>query len=104
MSGDTSGGTGWTVVADSETVPRLIDGLLELDPAATYTRSELAEATGVSLKTLHLTDDLATAVELGVLEKHETAEGQVAYSINEDSTVLDRAREFSEAVVAAQSD
>jgi len=92
--------TGWSFVAEGESVATIIDALLRLDPQETYTRPELAAETGLPLKTLHLLDDVEGVVELGMLEKHDPDGAEVRYSINADSDVLAKAREFDEAVVA----
>lgn len=102
MDGDTRLHTGWHVVAETEEMPTIIDTLLGLDDDRTYTRSELAEASGISLKTLHLMDDVSVAVELGMLDRHETDGEEVTYSVNADSEVLSKARAFGEAVTAAR--
>jgi hypothetical protein len=104
MEGDTRLHSGWHVVAEAEELPTIIDTVLSLDTDRTYTRSELAEASGIPLKTLHLKDDVAYAVELGMLAKHDDDGEEVAYSVNPDSDVLDAARAFGEAVSAARSD
>jgi len=104
MEGDTRLHTGWHVVAEAEEMPTIIDTILTLDTDRTYTRSELAEASGIPLKTLHLMDDVAYAVEIGLLEKHEEDGEEVAYSVDADSEVLDTARAFGEAVSAARSE
>jgi hypothetical protein len=104
MDGDTRLDTGWHVIAETEEMPTIIDTLLALDADRTYTRSELAEESGIPLKTLHLMDDVSVAVDLGMLDRHETEGEEVAYSVNADSTVLRRAREFGEAVSDARAE
>ena len=104
MDGETRLHTGWHVVAEAEEMPTIIDTILTLDADRTYTRSELAEASGIPLKTLHLMDDVAYAVELGMLEKHDDDGEEVAYSVDPDSEVLTAARAVGEAVSAARSD
>ncbi|MFD1587460.1 hypothetical protein ACFR9U_10725 [Halorientalis brevis] len=104
MQGDTTAETGWAFVADNDEVATIINTALTMEEGETYSRSELAEMTGIALKTLHLMDDVEHVVELGILEKHQSEGEEVAYSVNEDSTVLEKAREFGDAVTAAQSD
>jgi hypothetical protein len=104
MDGDTRLHSGWHVIAETEEMPTIIDTILELDDDRTYTRSELADASDIPLKTLHLMDDVSVAVELGMLEKHDPEGEEVSYSVDPDSDVLAKARAFGEAVSAARSD
>lgn len=104
MDADTRLQTGWHVIAETEEMPTIIDTVLALDQDRTYTRSELAEESGIPLKTLHLMDDVSVAVELGLLDRHEHEGEEVAYSVNGDSEVLAKARAFGEAVTDARSD
>lgn len=99
MQEDSSNETGWSFVANGDSIATIIDTLLRLDPGETYSRSELAEETGIPLKTLHLMDDVERAVELGMLEKHDVDGEEVRYTVNGDSEVLERARSFDDAVV-----
>lgn len=101
---DTSPDTGWEFVADNDEVAAIIDTALTMDTDEVYSRSELADMTGIPLKTLHLMDDVEQVVDLGVLDKHENEGEEVAYSVNEDCAVLTKAREFGDAVLSARSD
>lgn len=101
MQTDATPETGWSFVAEGDAVATVIDGLLRLDPEESYSRSELAAETDVSLKTLHLMDAVEDVVALGLLEKHDRDGAEVRYAVNEDSDVLAAAREFDEAVAAA---
>ena len=87
--------SGWAFVADSEAAPALIAAALELDPAETITRSELAGMTDVTLKRLYLDDTIAELVEAGVFE-HATddTDGERRYVVNDDSDVLAAAEQF----------
>lgn len=98
MQGDTTAETGWQFVAEGDEVASIIDTVLRLDSDRTYSRSELADETGIALKTLHLMDDVDQVVELGILEKHDAEGEEVSYSINPESEVYDAALQFSEAV------
>jgi hypothetical protein len=98
MQSDSTAETGWQFVAEGDEVASIIDTVLRLDPDRTYSRSELADETGIALKTLHLMDDIDGVVELGILEKHDAEGEEVSYSINPDSEVYEAARNFSDAV------
>lgn len=104
MEGDTTTAMGWAFIADTDEIPTIISTALRMDANERYTRSELAEETGIPLKTLHLMDDVEHVIDLGVLEKHDTDGEEVSYSVNSDSEVLQTAREFGDAVATAQSD
>lgn len=96
--------TGWSVIAENDELATIIDTALSMDAGETIGRSELADRSGIALKTLHLMDDLEQVVELGVLEKQEAESEEATYTVNEDSAVLDKAREFGAAVEAAQNE
>jgi hypothetical protein len=98
MQSDTRADSGWGFVADHDSMATIIDTLLDLDPEETYTRSELADETGIALKTLHLMDDVDGLVDLGMLDEHHPEDEEVYYTVNADSPVLDAAREFERAV------
>ena len=104
MQDDATTETGWAFIANTDEVATILSAVLTMDDGETFSRSELAEETDIALKTLHLMDDLDHVVDLGVLEKHDTDGEEVAYSVNSDSDVLQKAREFDAAVTAAQSD
>ncbi len=103
MQSDTRADSGWGFVAEHDSVATIIGTLLELDPEETYTRSELADETGIALKTLHLMDDVDGVVDLGMLDKHHPEDEEVYYTVNADSPVLEAAREFDRAVEASHS-
>lgn len=102
MQRDATAEAGWSLIADGDSLTTLIGGLLELDPDGAYSRSDLAEETGVPLKTLHLGDDVERIVELGILERHDGEE--VRYTVNGNSDLLRQARAFGEAVAEAQAE
>jgi hypothetical protein len=104
MQGDPQSETGWGFVAENDEVATIISIALTMEEGQTYSRSELAERTEISLKTLHLMDDVEHVVDLGMLEKHDADGEEVAYSINADSDLLEKAREFGDAVTAARSE
>lgn len=100
MHGDTD--SGWQFVAECDGAARLFDALLDLDPGETYSKTDLAEVTGVPLKTLYLEGLLDECVDLGVLERADgTEEGsEPRYAIDEDSDVLTAAAAFDDAFEA----
>ncbi|WP_299262235.1 hypothetical protein [Halorientalis sp.] len=97
MQRDSRADSGWEFVAEHDSVATIIDTLLDLDTDETYTRSELADETGIALKTLHLMDDVDGVVELGMLDKHHPEDEEIYYTLNADSSVLEAAREFERA-------
>lgn len=101
MERDATAEAGWSLIADGDSITTLIGGLLELDPDGAYSRSDLAEATGVPLKTLHLGDDVERIVDLGLLERHDPEGEEVFYTVDETSDILRQARAFGEAVAGA---
>ncbi|MFB6163525.1 MAG: hypothetical protein ABEJ31_00020 [Haloarculaceae archaeon] len=101
MQRDRTRRTGWALLADGDSLPAIIDALLRLEADATLTRSELAAETDVSLKTLHVMDDLDLAVDLGLLDRRDPDGGEVRYTVNGDSEVLALARELGAAVADA---
>lgn len=90
---------GWAFVADNESAARLIDAVLDLDASEEYTKTAIAEQSGVPLKTLYLNDLLADCVDLGLLtEVGITEDGSEAcYRVNEDSDLLQAAAAFDDA-------
>lgn len=99
MLRDSSTETGWEVIVDTEGVAPLLGACDDLDPDATYTRSDLAEATAVPLKTLYLDDAVDECVDLGVLERvADDDAGEARYRVDPDSEVLAAAAAFDDAV------
>ncbi|MFW6435813.1 MAG: hypothetical protein ACOCY1_05470 [Halovenus sp.] len=97
MNSTSTAADGWAVVAESEGTAALIGAILELDPDESYTRSELADAAGVPLKELYLSDALADLVDIGLLEPVPDAE-EATYVVEADSPVYEGARAFETAV------
>ncbi|MEZ3116263.1 winged helix-turn-helix domain-containing protein [Halobaculum sp. MBLA0147] len=64
--GDEQPETGWRVVAENPSLVRMVDGLLSLPPRREFNKSELAEITGVSRRSVHT--HLDTLRQLGVVE------------------------------------
>ncbi|WP_459192364.1 hypothetical protein [Halosimplex sp. J119] len=91
---------GWAFVADSDGAAKLFGTLVELDTEDAYTRSELAERSGVPLKTLYLNDLIAAFVDLGVLETEVAPsddDGEPSYRVVPDSDLLVAAEAFEDA-------
>jgi hypothetical protein len=88
---------GWTVVADADGAAALVGAILQLDADDHYTRSELADAAGVPLKELYLSDALSELVDAGLLESVSDAE-EATYVIDADSSVYEAATAFDDAV------
>lgn len=91
--------TGWSLVAENDGTAALLGALVDLESGEAYTRSGLAEAADVPLKTLHLAETLDTFVEIGLLGRIESDDSETRFRIDEESDVLDAARAF-DAVVA----
>lgn len=94
--------SGWELVAAEDEAPAVITGLLAVDPDEEYTRSELAEAAGIPLKTLYLIDIFDDLESLGMLERVDEGEAEACYRIVGDSDVYQAAARFDEAVADAR--
>lgn len=94
--------SGWELVAAEDEAAAVIAGLLAVEPEREYTRSELADAAGVPLKTLYLVDIFEELAGLGMLDRVDDpeTESEVCYRINEESDLYQAARQFDEAVDA----
>ncbi|SDJ21472.1 hypothetical protein SAMN05216226_101168 [Halovenus aranensis] len=97
---DTRVQSGWELVAAEDEAAAVIAGLLAVEPEREYTRSELADAAGVPLKTLYLVDIFEELATLGMLDRVDDpgAESEVCYRINEESDVYQAAHQFDEVV------
>ncbi|MCU4716587.1 hypothetical protein [Halapricum hydrolyticum] len=73
----------------------VLSAVVELEPVGPYTRSELADAAGVPLKDLYLSDTLAALTEIGVLDRVDDG-GEATYVIDDDSPVYERAADFEQ--------
>ncbi|WP_226010285.1 hypothetical protein [Halomicrobium salinisoli] len=89
--------SGWDAIAEHDDAAALVAALLDLDPAATYTRTELSDATGVPYRTLYLEGTLEAAVDLGLVEKRDREDDEPVYALATDSDVLAAARAFDAA-------
>jgi len=93
--------SGWRLVASKDEAAPLIATLVDLDPGREYTRSDLAEAADVPLKTLYLVETLEDLVAAGMLDRVEDGEdSEAVYVVDGDSEVLAAARAFDDAVAA----
>lgn len=90
--------TGWELVAQRDEAASLINALVTLDPDTEYTRSDIADAADIPLKTLYLADALEDLVDVGALDHTEEADAEATFVLNEDSAVVEAARQFDEAV------
>jgi hypothetical protein len=89
---------GWEFVAAHDPAAELIGALLQLDDDV-YTKTELAEAADVPLKTLYLNDMLETFADIGILERADGDgdETEACYCVNQDSDLLEAAAAFDDA-------
>ena len=90
--------SGWEVVAAEDEGAAVIAGLLEIDADREYTRTELADAVGLPLKTLYLIEILDTLETAGMVDRVDAidAESEASFTIDEDSAVYEAARQFDE--------
>lgn len=95
--------SGWEFIANESEGATVVSGLLSLDPETTYTRSELAEAADVPLKTLYLVDTLDHLETAGMLTRVDDveAESEACFVVNEESDVYQAALEFDATLGAA---
>lgn len=97
---------GWEFVAERDGAAGLLGGLTDLDPDATYTKSELADRTGVPLKTIYLNDLAAELADLGALaavEEDDTG-SETTYRLVADSDLLAAAEAFDDAYRRERAD
>ena len=90
--------TGWELVAQRDEAASLIHAIVSLEPDTEYTRSDIADAADIPLKTLYLADALEDLVDVGALDHTEAEDTEATFVINEDSPVIEAAREFDDAV------
>lgn len=92
--------SGWAMIADGEEAATVIAGLLEVDADRKYTRSELAEALGIPLKTLYLIEILEDLEAIGMLDRIDDPgdESEATFVIDESSQVYQAAEHFDTAV------
>jgi len=99
---DETGHSGWEIVAGEDEAAAVIAGLMDIDPETEYTRSELADAVGLPLKTLYLIETLDDLEAAGMLERVDDveAESEATFVLDEDSEVYETARQFGETLAA----
>jgi hypothetical protein len=97
--------SGWQIVAAEDEAATIIASILELDTEGEYTRSELASAADIPLKTLYLLDTLDQLKSAGMLERVDDidAESEPCFVIDTDSALYEAAEQFDE-TFAAQLD
>lgn len=78
--------SGWRILVQNESVGYILDALMDALPGAEFTKSELADAAGVSRQSLYTHLDLLLALD--VLEPVEGSSPQ-RYRANADSEVLE---------------
>jgi len=90
--------SGWQIVAAEDEAATIIANILTLDPAEEYTRSELASAADIPLKTLYLLDTLDQLESAGMLERVDDidAESEPCFLIDTESDLYEAAQQFDE--------
>lgn len=90
--------SGWQIVAAEDEAAGIIANVLALDPDEEYTRSELASAADVPLKTLYLLDTLDQLETAGMLQRVDQvdAESEPCFVIDTESELYRAAVEFGE--------
>jgi hypothetical protein len=97
--------SGWQIVAAEDEAATIIANILDLDAEAEYTRSELAAAADIPLKTLYLLDTLDQLESAGMLERVDDADAETepCFVIDTESDLYAAAEQFGE-TFAAQLD
>lgn len=98
------GHSAWHVIAEHDDAAAVVDTLLELDPGATLTKTELSDAADVPLKSLYLDGTLDAIEGLGLLEKEEREGEEPRYSVATESDAFEAARAFDAAGETARPD
>jgi len=90
--------SGWQIIAAEDEAAAIIANILELDAGGEYTRSELASATDVPLKTLYLLDTLSQLESAGMLQRVDDidAESEPCFVIDSESELYKAAEQFGE--------
>jgi Fe2+ or Zn2+ uptake regulation protein len=94
---------GWAFVTGTDGAAALLETVVTLESGRTYTRSELAEAAGVALKTLYLAETVEHLADLGVLRRVDSEDEHTRYELVPESPVFEAADRFESAVADAQS-
>jgi hypothetical protein len=90
--------SGWSLVAQRDEAAALIATLIGLDPTEEFTRSDVADAADVPLKTLYLDDTLEDFVDAGLLERVGDGDTEATFVLDDGSDALETARAFDRAV------
>lgn len=91
-----SGHSAWHVIAEHDDAATVVDTLLELDPDAEFTKTELSDRTGVPLKSLYLDGTLDAISDLGLLAKRERDGEDPVYSVAAEGDAFAAAEAFGE--------
>lgn len=92
--------SGWLQLTKSESIPFLIDALLDSRPEREFNKSELARMSGVSRQSV--SDHLPTLLELGILKK--VGESNKRYKINDKGPVARELYRLNSAINAVQTE
>jgi hypothetical protein len=90
--------SGWELVAQRDEAAALVGAVVSLDADTEYTRSDIADAADIPLKTLYLADALEDLVDVGALDHADREDSEATFVLNEDSEVVQAARAFDDAV------
>lgn len=80
--------SGWMTLTRYETVVLILDALLESPAERPLTIEELANKSGATRRSIN--DRIGNLVDLGIVNRRETASDENAYSINNDSPITKR--------------
>jgi hypothetical protein len=98
--------SGWQIIAAEDEAATIIANILELDAEGEYTRSELASAADIPLKTLYLLDTLDQLESAGMLQRVDDieAESEPCFVIDTESELYQAAEQFGETFAARLED
>jgi len=101
-----TGPSGWSIVAAEDEAASIFAGVLSLDADRKYTRSELAEAADIPLKTLYLLETLDQLEQAGMLDRVDDpeAESEPRFAVDTESDLYRVAEEFDRTFPAALGD
>jgi len=93
--------SGWMRLARNETIPKVVDALLDSRPGREFNKSELARQAGVSRQSV--TNHIDELVDLGVVAEVPSTSPQ-RYRLRQESPVAGKLRELNSTVNAALID
>jgi len=93
--------SGWMRLARNETIPKVVDGLLDSRPGREFNKSELARQAGVSRQSV--TSHIDELIRLGVVTEVPSTSPQ-RYRLKRNSPVTGKLRELNSAVNAVLTD